>query len=51
MECKNCLYYNKELNICKIEKFYVNKNNIKEIVCKYNKNAISLNEAYKNVNK
>ena len=51
MNCRQCPYYNKELNICKTKKFFVNRKNIKEIVCRYDKNAIALNEVYKNVNK
>ena len=46
---KHCIlcegnFYNKVLNICTDQEIFVNKNCITEIVCRYNENAILLND-------
>jgi len=33
-------FFNQELNICTDSEIFLNKKNIKEIVCRYNENAI-----------
>ena len=49
---KHCIlceggFYSKDKNICKDSEVFVDKNNIKNIVCRYSENAIPFNDVYK----
>jgi hypothetical protein len=50
MKCKKCAYYDIKTNSCKDKENFVDKNNYKLIVCRFNKNSIPFRKIY-NVDK
>ena len=44
--CINCEYYLSGSTICNDKEWFVDKNEPKKIVCRYNKNAIKFSEVY-----
>jgi len=49
MDCRECQYFNNELNICNDLEVFVNRDDIKDIVCRFDLKAIPFKEAYDDI--